>query len=468
MAKLEQGWTAANQIPDMHNRLRGLMTDAALLQRALDVGKTYGEEVQQMILDVAENVAASAAKRTSTLQAEEAASNKRKLQEEIDSFNVEPPSKAAKTEYEAPVVFWCKDVSFAMPARKKLKLEFLSGDSIASQSIRAINQQTQQVDFSIPVEDIEQTFCLPVPEKAARQHNFVIYPKESSTASEPFVFTLGEIPIKEDAISTAGGDVSGRYDKVVAAELSQLLAHQNKSLISPRDEDFASAIPQPHRKNETAYHVKAHRGSKDGYLFFLSNGILFGFKKPLAFYPFSAIQSISYTSVLQRTFNLVISVQKPNPSSTSASNNGETNAADLQIQEHEYSMLDQADFAGIDDYIKRHGLNDASMAEQRRAKAYNVNKVKGQEADGADGEEGGELRKAAAAIEGQEEGAEMEEEEEEEDEEGEDYDPGSEGESEGSGSEDSEGEGEGYEEVDGDEELDEDEEHEAEPGIVKR
>lgn len=106
-------------------------------------------------------------------------------------------------------------------------------------------------------------------------------------------------------------------------------------------------------------------------------------------------------------------------------------------------MLDQADFAGIDEYVKRHALNDASMAEQRRAKVHNVNKT-----NGAEVEDGTELQKAEKELERQDAGEEFGG-EEDEDEEGEDYDPGSEGESEGSGSEsgDEEGDGEGYEEV---------------------
>lgn len=98
-----------------------------------------------------------------------------------------------------------------------------------------------------------------------------------------------------------------------------------------------------------------------GYLFFLPPGILWGFKKPLLFLPFSSITSISYTSVLQRTFNL-------NMQAAAGTESAE--------QEIEFSMLDQLDFAGIDGYIKRHGLNDASLASARRAKKYGVNDAK--------------------------------------------------------------------------------------------
>jgi hypothetical protein len=51
-------------------------------------------------------------------------------------------------------------------------------------------------------------------------------------------------------------------------------------------------------------------------------------------------------------------------------------------------MLDQADFAGIDGYIKRHGLNDASLAAGRRAKRYGVNDPKVKDEANGGGENG--------------------------------------------------------------------------------
>lgn len=95
-------------------------------------------------------------------------------------------------------------------------------------------------------------------------------------------------------------------------------------------------------------------------------------------------------------------------------------------------MIDQEDFPGIDEYIKRHGLHDASMAEKRRAKAIGPVETKGD-----NGLRNGEVGHQASQQEGDED---------DEDEEGEDYDPGSEGESEGSGtSSEEEGEGKGEE-----------------------
>lgn len=147
--------------------------------------------------------------------------------------------------------------------------------------------------------------------------------------------------------------------------------------------------------------------------------------------------------MLQRTFNLNIGV-----AATDGGNDG---------QEIEFSMLDQADFGGIDEYVKKHGLNDASMAAARKAKRLNINgppKAKieeGAPANGEstamdeDGEEESELQKAERQLQ------------DEEDDEEEDYDPGSEGESDGSGSEDEDDEGEDYDGEEG-EPYDENEE----------
>jgi hypothetical protein len=115
-----------------------------------------------------------------------------------------------------------------------------------------------------------------------------------------------------------------------------------------------------------------------GFLYFLAPGILYAFKKPLLFLPFSSITSISYTSVLQRTFNLNVVASTISPDGT------------VKEEEIEFSMLDQADFAGIDAYIKEHGLNDASLAAGRRAKKYGVNDPKVKDVEGATAAANGE------------------------------------------------------------------------------
>jgi hypothetical protein len=211
---------------------------------------------------------------------------------------------------------------------------------------------------------------------------------------------------------------------------------------------FHSVARQPHRPNEKAVHVKAFRGSKDGFLFFLPTGILWGFKKPLLFLPLDRIVAVSYTNVLRTTFNIVVELD------TDVSADANT-VIDKEI---EFGMLDQEDYRGIDEtYVRRHGLADRSMAEQRKAKRElaenNKKPAAGDEPIAEEGDADGltELERAQREAEQQLQ--------DEEDEDEEDYDPGSEGESEGEG-ESSEDDEDDDDEAQGDD--DEDDEDDAE------
>ncbi|KAF2742015.1 Rtt106-domain-containing protein [Sporormia fimetaria CBS 119925] len=372
----------------------------------------------------------------------EPASKKRKLDDGSGAQNGGTTGSLANASVRAWKTY--PGVSFSTPVRKKLTMELVEGKE---GGIRGVGSDGS-VQFGIAWRDVDQVFCLPIPEKAKRQHCFIVMPFHGdgvlavpdhlkTAPPEPIVWTFEE--------ATGKNIIEGQDPgpQPMADDLNHCLARAGtrKTVILPSESEFASAIPQSHRKGEVAFHAKAHRGSKDGFLFFLSTGILFGFKKPLAYLPFSSITSISYTNVLAHTFNLVIATP---------------------AQDVEFSMIDQADYAGINAYVQKHELQDASMAAARRAKKVNVNppaeeEMNGVAAGNGDGET--ELEKAARLMQEQEE-------EEDDEEEDDDFDPGSEGESEGSGdeSEDEEGEGQGAEygdEVEDEGYEDEDEEVEA-------
>ncbi|KAI4612480.1 hypothetical protein J4E80_007214 [Alternaria sp. BMP 0032] len=361
--------------------------------------------------------------------AAEPATKKRKIEESVAPQNGASKTGGSLTSTSTKAIKTYPAVSVAIPQRKKFTLELLDKKD---GGIRAIGANGN-VEFAIAWKDVDQVFCLPIPEKAKKQHHFVIIPVHGDGVApvpeamkgsppEPIVWTFEEATGK----NIVEGEDPGPTPMAEAIHHCLIQAGTGKEVIFPDADEFASAVPESHRKGEKAYHVKAHRGSKEGYLFFTSVGILYGFKKPLAFFDFASIESISYTNVLRNTFNVVFTTP---------------NSGDI-----EFSMLDQADFAGINEYVQKHGLQDASLAADRRAKKLNVNKVGGKKENGAAVEEAGgeeeesELQKAERELQDQED-------DEEEDD---DFDPGSEGESEGSGSdsEDEDGEGGGYEEGD--------------------
>ncbi|KAB5585114.1 putative chaperone protein [Coniochaeta sp. 2T2.1] len=351
-----------------------------------------------------------------------------------------------------PVLLEIKDISLTVPQRKKYDLVFTTSYLYA----RAAGSAVPVQGIVYAWRDIEHIFHLPVPEKSAMQYNYVLFPRGSylpspktSNASspdlEPLVFTVPATAPKPNSVlgpqAASAAAVSDTYTSLFNWALSSFLrsASNPASIISANPSIFHSAARQAYRPAEKAVHVKAFRGSKDGYLFFLPRGILWGFKKPLLFLPLDRVVAVSYTSVLQRTFNIVVEVDVVNP--------------DGKTEEIEFAMLDQEDYQGINEmYIQRHGLQDRSMADARKAKrqlAENAKKGK------TDGVERGEAEDAAG-VEGEDGLTELERAhreaemqlQDEEDEEEEDYDPGSDGESEGSGSssEEDDGDGDGGEE----------------------
>ncbi|KAH8168347.1 histone chaperone [Sarocladium implicatum] len=351
------------------------------------------------------------------------------------------------------VLLVVKEISVSVPQRKKFELCFTANHFYA----RAPGTTAPIPAITYAWHDLEYAFYLPVPEKTQVQHNYVLFPKGTSLPSktnpptaEPIVFTIPATSPKEGTIGGAEASeaaaVSDAYKDLFHWAIGKRLKSAGNPIpiISANPNKFHSKIRQGHRPNERAVHVNGFRGSKDGFLFFLENGILWGYKKPLLFIPLNRIAAISYTNILQITFNMVVEVF---PADGDESAN----------EELEFGMLDQQDYGGIDDYVKDNRLQDRSMAEQRKGKlqlAENKAAKKGAEDGGADGAANGddgltELERAQKDLEQQAQ--------DEEDEDEEDYDPGSDDDTDGCGSsseDDDDDDAEGGE--DGDEDDDED------------
>lgn len=385
-----------------------------------------------------------------------------------DSLLIDMANAAAKE----VILLEVKEVSVSIPQRKKYDLCFTKNYLYTKQVGTTTPVQGMVYDWS----QIEFVLYTPIPEKQQLHFNYILFPRNTALSStksfppadfEPLVFS---VPATSPKPGIVGGyaaqtaqQVSDSYSSLMHWAISSQLQSVNNTtatIVSTDPRVFSSAVRQPHRPKEKAVHVRAHRGSKDGFLFFLPNGILWGFKKPLLFIPLDRINSVSYVNVLQRTFNMVVEVdvshapQQEQPKSAQPGAQWEDDERPL-TEEIEFAMIDQEDYGTIDEtYVRRHGLNNTSMAESRKAKRQLRENAKG-DAAGADdanpgantnGEQLGENLTQLALAE-QLLGEDGEDSEDEED-----YDPGSEGESEGSGSsseEDDDDEEEEDEEADG-------------------
>ena len=151
----------------------------------------------------------------------------------------------------------------------------------------------------------EQIFCLTVPEKATRQRNYVIIPKGgdgvttstddgATNGAEPIVWTVPETAPKTvtlgagvDAGSGADGDANTTADdETYVSVISRAIKEgwgRRREVVTPRKEEFVSALTESHRKGEPAWHVKAFRGSKEGkfgHTHTVSFCVVFLFMKP--------------------------------------------------------------------------------------------------------------------------------------------------------------------------------------------
>lgn len=238
------------------------------------------------------------------------------------------------------------ELSFVTPIRKKLTL------TIDSRSVAASIPGEDKFEIQVPFSDIRCIALLPVPEKAAKMWNFCIF---RASSDEAVVFTVPDNTPKGTsgtAVSSPDKSTSSTYRELITSVLNQCL--HNIKVSEPSTQDFVSALPQPHRKQEPAVHITAHRGSKEGYLFFLAQGLVYGFKRPLLFIPLEHINSVTYNDILQRTFNLTVTV-----------------TADKSEESHEFSMIDISEHDRVDKYIRKYQLSDASLSESRRAKIAN-------------------------------------------------------------------------------------------------
>lgn len=351
---------------------------------------------------------------------EEPGAKRRKVQAGRDTNGAANGSPATGNPADDPVLLQVKEISVSVPQRKKFEICFTPDFLYARVPGTTVPLQGMTYAWT----DIEFVFYVPVPEKAQVQHNYVLFPrgsrippKSGPATVEPFVFTVPATAPKEGTIGGSevglSHSVSDTYRGLFHWAFNRRLraVGSDVKIVSSDPNQFHSMVRQPHRPNEKAVHVGAFRGSKDGFLFFLETGILWGFKKPLIFMPLKRIAAMSYTNILQITFNIVIEVFPEE---------GDVN------DEYEFGMVDQQDYGGIDSYVKRNGLQDGSMAEQRKGKLQLAENKAKKGADGAPADEAGdgmtELERAAL-------GGDLEDDDEDE----EDYAPGSDDGSGGSG-----------------------------------
>lgn len=160
--------------------------------------------------------------------------------------------------------------------------------------------------------DFNVMLLLPLPKKAKKQENLVL--TKLGTALTSLVF----------GVNSSSAEIE---------ELLRILKTHCKYSDTTANEDSV---------------VVAYVGAREGLLYLLDDFVFYGFRKPLKLFILAEIDSISFTLVTSRTFNVVVQL--------------------LDGSVHEFEQISHSFFNMFQNYIARHNLSDQSMAEERRAK----------------------------------------------------------------------------------------------------
>ncbi|OBZ83371.1 hypothetical protein A0J61_08579 [Choanephora cucurbitarum] len=266
-------------------------------------------------------------------------------------------SKKRKIDIDPPSDLPClkiKDVSFQSPARKKF--DILIGNTY----FHLQNSKTEEIEYRYTLDQFSSIggACVPTPDKATKCFTFVLFLKDEDC----IIFTTQE----KGAIAythASSDQILDTPDKHI--NLANLLTkYTHLPIIQPSEDYFhAKGVSSSTGKQEDRTHVVAYLKAKDGYLFFLPTGILFGFKKPTLFFPKESLASNVITGVTQRTFDLTLTL-KPNGQILGT---GIKTTREEDLETVQFSMIEQSEYGRIDAYTKRLGLDDQSMDEKLKA-----------------------------------------------------------------------------------------------------
>lgn len=322
-----------------------------------------------------------------------------------------------------------------------------------------------KIEATIPIAYFAPQFLvLPTPEKTVKTWSVVLFYTDPTIADEAkrdnalcftLPLTLGAekekdkdsaiklIPNSKDFVSLqsipAGSDAKTVFIDLLTKASGGVL----KEAIQPSAEYFYSRSAKSSTSSSSSaggkraaalggnrpdakFHIHCYRKASDGYLFLLPKGVFFGFKKPLAYLPHTLLATVSFKSVLSRTFDIEFVDSRGN-------------------KKTEFGMVPIEEYEAISDYLRKCLKGWSAMDERgvMRAPANananaNTNTVEVKSESGVVAKQEGAKEEGQKALKKEKETVEQEQEvgeqfgaalnEDEEDEEDDDFELGDESE----------------------------------------
>lgn len=204
-------------------------------------------------------------------------------------------------------------VSQVLPARKAVQLQ------VTKSSFTTVNNADGAVLSQGDFKDYNVFLNLPMPKRSPKPQQYIV-------------------------LTSLNGQ-SVRFIFLVGSDNSEALVSSLKSSTKYSSVDLV----------ENSAMVTAYVGAREGTLYFLKDFLFFGFKKPLMLAMLAEVESVSFTLVTSRTFDLVVKL--------------------LDDSQHEFEKIDHKYYDMILEYINANDLNDESLAEERKAKRQRTSEL---------------------------------------------------------------------------------------------
>lgn len=263
---------------------------------------------------------------------------RKKTQESLaKSTRALTPSNSLESLQGTNIMLQLPDLSIQSPFRRRLNLVFgaVKGEKKAYLALsKSLESKPELILRDITPGNAKFACILNVPEKKALRYLLVCYNQNEGNVykNEPLLIQFNHDILQEQFGSLLGGKTFSQY------LTSQLALVDFKVIDCALDDTFS---------------VPAYKKTKEGYLFFLPEYIIFGFKKPIDVFKSSDIVSITYDCITRMTFNVHLEVK-----------------VGSETQKHEYSMIDQKEFENIDKYVKLKEVKDNSMSDEHKAQSH--------------------------------------------------------------------------------------------------
>jgi len=237
------------------------------------------------------------------------------------------------------------DLSIQSPFRKKVNMVIgaFQGKSPFMTFTKAMNVAPEFMLSDLTTNNIDFTTILCVPEKKASRVLLISYKQNLGHLykDDPLLVQFNNDVLTEQFGSILNGTT------LVSFLLKQLSALGMNTVDGTTDDVFF---------------VQTYNVTKEGYLYFLKDHIIFGFKKPILIFKTTDIEAVTYTSITRLTFNVSLNVRRK----VEQMENGESIQKTV-TDKYEFSMIDQKEFDKINQYVQSQKFEDKSMADELKA-----------------------------------------------------------------------------------------------------